>query len=295
MLANSLPSQLLGWALVAVFLAVPVVLIAGRRREHGLAGRLRRLIAKPRLADVAAPPELPTPSEAAGLPAAAAPPATRAAYLPPGERPASPVADGPPLAAPEGAYAPPAAARPPALPGARLARETIAPLADRVDRSRRLAICEARVAQTLSELPRDRWLIERYVLVAGRRVPFLILGETGVFGVWPLDGAHHPDDPALFNDAADVIHNLLPGYPGPVHAGICRAADPGLQPRWWFSPQGKAGGWVMGLKWLIPWLEHFGTDHGFGVKDLERFDQLAGPHWNRRATGARIPNKPHAG
>jgi hypothetical protein len=37
----------------------------------------------------------------------------------------------------------------------------------------------------------------------------------------------------------------------------------------------------MGLDWVIPWLEHFGTDHGLGVKDVERFNALAGPHWDR--------------
>ena len=30
---------------------------------------------------------------------------------------------------------------------------------------------------------------------------------------------------------------------------------------------------------MIEWLEHFGTEHGVGSADLERFDQLAKPNW----------------
>jgi hypothetical protein len=37
----------------------------------------------------------------------------------------------------------------------------------------------------------------------------------------------------------------------------------------------------MGLDWVIAWLEHFGPDHGLSVEDVERFNALAGPHWDR--------------
>ena len=40
----------------------------------------------------------------------------------------------------------------------------------------------------------------------------------------------------------------------------------------------------MGLDWVIRWLEHFGIEHGLGVKDIERLREMAGPHWGRPVT-----------
>ena len=290
--ADPLLIVLAGWALVALFVAIAVVLFAGRRREHGVLARIHHLIATPkRRVDLASPAGLPEPSEAAGLPRVA-----KAAAR--GQPAATPTAAGPTnpdtVATIPGSESP----RPPASPaplGSRVASETLAPLADRVDRSRRLVACEAKVGLKLSELPRDRWVVDSYVLVGGHRVPFVVLGETGVFGIWPLDGAHHPRDPAFFDDAAKVLQNLLPGYAGEVQAGMCRAFDPTMQPRWWFAPPAKVGGWVMGLDWLIPWLEHFGTEHGLRAEDVARFDRLAGPHWERRARGVPLPRPPRSG
>ena len=132
----------------------------------------------------------------------------------------------------------------------------------------------------LGALARDRWLVERYVLIGGRRVPFLILGETGVFVLWALSSPAQWRDPAFVHEVATDVKDRLPGYGGPVRGGICRAFAPTIKPRWWCRA-GDPGAWVMGLDWVIPWLEHFGTDHGLGVKDIERFNALAGPHWDR--------------
>ena len=50
-------------------------------------------------------------------------------------------------------------------------------------------------------LPPDRWLVERYVMFAGHRVPFLILGETGVFALWAVGGQPRWSDiPAIGAD-----------------------------------------------------------------------------------------------
>ena len=288
---------LAAWALVALFVAIPVVLYLGRDHRRGVLGRLRRLIAKPEPVSVAAPPGLPAASEAAGLPVkehgTVAPQESAAAAPKPGSWWAPPpdaLTPGGPANVPG-----PLAAKPPAWSGSRVSRDTIAPLADRVDRSRRLVACEAKVGLKLSELPRDRWVMDSYVLVGVHRVPFVVLGETGVFGIWPLDGAPHPQDPAYFDDGAKVLQNLLPGYAGEVQAGMCRAFDPTMQPRWWLAPPAKVGGWVMGLDWLIPWLEHFGTEHGLGTEDVARFDRLAGPHWERRAKGVPLSRPPRSG
>jgi hypothetical protein len=171
---------------------------------------------------------------------------------------------------------PGASARRPARRDARHPPGTLELLAQNVDQSRRLAFTEARVSEILAGLPRDRWLVERYVLRAGHRIPFLILG---VFTVWTLFGPPQWSDLTLVNAVANQVKNRLPGYPGPVRAGMCRALEPAIPPRWWYRTEIQGGCWVLGLDWVIPWLEHFGSDHGLGVKDLERFNTLAGPNW----------------
>lgn len=174
-----------------------------------------------------------------------------------------------------------AAARPPELTGVRHSSRTFELLAQNIDQSRRLAFTEARLNEVLAALPRDRWLVDRYVLRAGHRIPFLILGETGVFTLWTLFGPPQWSDLPLINKVAEDIKDRLPGYAGPVRAGMCRALEPSITPRWWYRAQTDGGYWVMGLDWVIPWLDHFGSVHGLGVEDVERLNALAGPHWGR--------------
>jgi hypothetical protein len=98
--------------------------------------------------------------------------------------------------------------------------------------------------------------------------------------LWALCSPAQWRDPAFVHAVATDVKDRLPGYGGPVRGGICRAFAPAIKPRWWCRA-GEPGAWVMGLDWVIPWLEHFGTDHGLGVTDVERFNALAGPHWDR--------------
>lgn len=172
---------------------------------------------------------------------------------------------------------------PTAIPGARLSPEQLEPLGEHLDGTRRFAVAEARVAKVLSGLPSDRWLVERYVLFAAHRIPFLIAGETGVFALWATSGPMHWQDLAFLNEMAGHVENALPGYTGDVRPGVCRALEPGIEPRWWCRP-GEPGAWVMGVEWLLRWLEHFGPENGLGVKDLERLRELAGPRWGRPVT-----------
>jgi hypothetical protein len=180
------------------------------------------------------------------------------------------------------------AARRPSLPAPRCSPETLEPLARSLDTSHRLAIAEARVAETLGTLPSDRWLLERYALIAGHRIPFLMLGETGVFVICALTGPPAWDELRL---PAEVVEQhivpTLPGYTGPMRVGLCRAlATSAIEPRWWCRP-GEAGAWMMGLESLIAWIEHFGTDHGLGITDLRRLRELAAP---KPGPGARAPD-----
>jgi hypothetical protein len=163
----------------------------------------------------------------------------------------------------------------PAVLGPRYSPETLEPLAQSLDTSHRLANAEARVAETLAGLPSDRLLVERYVLIAGHRIPFLVLGEAGVFVICALTGPPAWDELRLRAEVAEHVASALPGYAGPMHVGLCRAlASPGIEPRWWCRP-GEPGAWVMGLEWLTRWIEHFEPGHSLGVTDLERLRQLA--------------------
>jgi len=179
------------------------------------------------------------------------------------------------------------ASRRPARPGPRCSPETLEPLAQNLDTSHRLQVAEARVAETLAALPSDRWLIERYALIAGHRIPFLVLGETGVFVICALTGPPAWDELRLPAQVAEQhVMPRLPGYTGLMRVGLCRAlASPGIEPRWWCRP-GEPGAWVMGLEWLIGWIEHFGPGHGLGVTDLKRLRELANP---KPVPVARVP------
>jgi hypothetical protein len=181
-----------------------------------------------------------------------------------------------------------AAGRRPAVPGPRCSPETLEPLARSLDTSHRLHVAEARVAETLGALSSDRWLLERYALIAGHRIPFLVLGETGVFVICALTGPAAWDELRLPAQVADQhVMPQLPGYAGAIRVGLCRAlAPPGIEPRWWCRP-GEPGAWVMGLDWLIPWIEHFDRGHGLGVTDLQRLRELSQP---KPGPVARVPD-----
>jgi hypothetical protein len=259
---SSALADVLGWGVLALLVVAAVILHVRRRRRHLFARRLPRLLRLSR-SGMTQPPTTSAPGSAPD-PFQVSEPCVGLGS-PVGGSPADTVLE-------EGV-------RPSAPTRARHSRETFALLAQNADQSRRLAFTEARVEAVLATLPHDRWLVERYVLRAGHRIPFLILGETGVFTLWTLFGPPQWGDLSLVNTLANDVKDRLPGYPGPVHAGTCRALEPPIPPRWWYRAETQGGCWVMGLDWVIPWLEHFGHDHGLGGEDIKHFNTLAGPHW----------------
>ena len=177
----------------------------------------------------------------------------------------------------------------PSNPGARRSPETLEPLADSLRSAQLRTIAEAHVAETLTALPSEGWYVGRYVLMDGHRIPFVILGETGAFAVWALTGPPVWDELPFPSEMADRVKRKLPGYPGPVQVGLCRALGQtaGIAPRWWCRP-GEPGAWVMGREWLIRWIEHFGPQHAFAAGDIQRLRALA----DRRRDGPppRVPD-----
>ena len=167
--------------------------------------------------------------------------------------------------------------------------ETLEPLADSLRSAQLRTIAEAHVAETLAALPSESWYVGRYVLMDGHRIPFVILGETGAFAVWALTGPPVWDELPFPSEMADRVKGKLPGYPGPVQVGLCRALGhtARIAPRWWCRP-GQPGAWMMGREWLIRWIEHFGPQHAFAAGDIQRLRALA----NRRrdAPPPRVPD-----
>ncbi len=173
--------------------------------------------------------------------------------------------------------------------------ETLAPLARTLDRAKRLRAAEDRVASELKSLPDGFWLVERYVLVGARRIPFLVAGATGVFVICATDGAWTPQDLHVLSDAGADVRRQLPGYDGPVRAAVCMAFDE-MAPRAWYGGeehQGR-GGWVMGVDWLKKWMFSFGPEHGLFNGDVRRLHEASGPFWDRRST-ARLPKSRNLG
>jgi len=167
----------------------------------------------------------------------------------------------------------PRAAPPPAIPGSRYPKQALEELGVTLENSRRLLSMTELIVPVLGTLPRDRWLVERQVVMAGHRIPFLIIGETGVFTLWATDGRVRWDEVPWIGEAAEGIRHDLPDYSGTVQIGVCRPRAVGLTPSFWARP--GAGFWQMGLDGIKPWLAHFGTEHGFGVEDVKRLRQMA--------------------
>ena len=163
----------------------------------------------------------------------------------------------------------------PALPSPRRLRSgMLEPLCRYVDFRRRLGLAASELERRLTALPQDRWRIEPYPLTGERGNTLLVLGETGVFVISATYAPGHWDDVVAVSSLARKIELLLPGYPGQVRPAICHPFS--TQPaRVWHRADDRGewvGAWLVGGDSVIEWLEHFGTEHGVGLGDLERFD-----------------------
>jgi hypothetical protein len=158
-----------------------------------------------------------------------------------------------------------------------------------LERSRRLLAAEERMARELADLAGNHWLVERYVVLAGRRVPFIVAGPTGVFLLCATDGAWDVHDLVGLSRLSARAQERLPGYRGRVHAGVCMVFDE-QPPRTWYAglEHDGHGGWVLGLDWLQRWLYNFDSAAGPDAGDISALLEAAGPIWHRRTT-ARLP------
>jgi hypothetical protein len=165
--------------------------------------------------------------------------------------------------------------------------------ADVLDRSRRLVAAEERVARELTRA--DGWVVERYVLVGLHRVPFVLIGPSGIFALCATDGAWTLYDLEVLSSLGDELRDRLPGYRGRVEAVVCLAYDRANPRAWYGGPdRGGRGGWVVGINQLLPWLHGWGAELGLAPGDVSRIAVEAGPHWQRRST-PRLPASGNAG
>jgi hypothetical protein len=174
--------------------------------------------------------------------------------------------------------------------GPRLLPEgAISAFARTLERSRRLVAAEDRMACELGELSSSHWLVERHVLVANQRVPFVLAGPTGVFLLGATDGAWGIHDLLALSQLTPIVRERLPAYEGSIQVGVCMAFDE-MAPRTWHAgTDGHGhGGWIVGLDWLVRWL-HSLDSPGLETGDIDALQTAARPVWTRRAT-ARLPH-----
>jgi hypothetical protein len=275
-----------------VMVAAPALLIRRWRRRHQSALRRRSGLSAERARQAAASP----PSQAGPPSGVAAPGRLRA------DRPRrADAADLPRPSAgtlPAHGPTPLPRARADSEPAGRLFDQTLEPLCRYVDFRRRLELAVAELERRLARLPADQWRIEPYPLTGERRNTLLVLGETGVFVISATYAPGHWDDVIAAGTLARKVQLLLPGYAGRVQPAICHPFS-SAPPRLWHRPdeQGEwVGAWVLGGDSVIDWLAHFGTVHGLGAADLERFDALAKPNWLKPAipTQSSWPPTPEA-
>jgi hypothetical protein len=172
---------------------------------------------------------------------------------------------------------------------ARLRPGTLAPLARALDRGRRLGAAEARIAGELAALPEGFWLVERNVCVDGRRIPFLVIGATGVFLICASDGAWTLDDLQVISALGDQVGKRMPGHDGVPHAAVCLAFERDEAARLVRRREaararrmGPRGGLAAAVD------PRFGPECGLRNGDVRALDEASGPFWDRRST-ARLP------
>jgi hypothetical protein len=179
----------------------------------------------------------------------------------------------------------------------RLSLDTIAPFARTLERSRRLWVAEQRVLAGLRVLPEDAWIVEPYVLEDSRRIPFVVVGPTGIFVLCATDGPWTIRDLQTLTALADRLQRHLPGWEGEIQVVMCLAFET-TEIRSWVGgdPEARYRGWIVGIDDLAQWLVAFDSGHSEGLhpSDIRLLDQKALPRWDRNAT-ARLPKTPNYG
>jgi hypothetical protein len=66
-----------------------------------------------------------------------------------------------------------------------------------------------------------------------------------------------------------------------VNVGLCGVLKPDIKPRFWYRSGDGGGSWILGVDWLVPWMEHFGHQHGLGTDDIHHFRTISKPDWSR--------------
>lgn len=99
-------------------------------------------------------------------------------------------------------------------------RPPIEPLASRLERASRVAECRALTDAQLSELLRahSEWTGFSDVWVKGILVPFVVVGPSGVFCVWPIDIRWTVRQAAMVSPARRQLQAELGDWPGKVEA-----------------------------------------------------------------------------
>lgn len=124
----------------------------------------------------------------------------------------------------------------------------------------------------LCGLDREVWYVERDLSIAKVRIPFLLLGESGIFLLRASRGYWANRDISELCRAADALGHALPGYPDAVNCGIVML-DEAMDHRQHFAADGEGPCWLVAGENLIEWLYAF--DH----RGLSRADVTFVREW----------------
>jgi hypothetical protein len=173
-------------------------------------------------------------------------------------------------------------------------RDGLLLLAAGFDAGRRRRAVEDGVAEELGQLDPRVWHVERDVATGAERLSFLLIGSAGIFGLRASDGQWDVGDfGALERTARQATAPLR--CEGPIVGVVCLALDL-LSPQFWHDAltPGAPGGWLVGVDWLVPWLQSLPSVGALSPWELDLLRREAGPHWNR-GVHARMPSTPRLG
>ena len=173
---------------------------------------------------------------------------------------------------------------------ARLEPATLDALGEVIGEARRRRVAGERMQRELVPVLEAGWLVERDIAIGGGgRIPWLVMGASGVFALEACDGCWTLERLAALAVRVDALGAALAGYDGPLIGAVVLAFDESAPRRWYGGAElAGRGAWLLGLDWLLPWMFSFGPNGGIAGADLRRLGTSADASLTRCGS-ARLP------
>ena len=117
---------------------------------------------------------------------------------------------------------------------ARLEPATLDALGDVIGEARRRRVAGERIQRELVPVLEAGWLVERDIAIGGGgRIPWLVMGASGVFALEACDGCWTLERLAALAVRVDALGAALAGYDGPLVGAVVLAFDESAPRRWY--------------------------------------------------------------